>query len=47
MARQMAAAALITGALSDIGQATARELARAGLAIALDHRGRLLRRIKW
>jgi len=39
MAPLMAAAALITGALSDIGRATARELARAGFAIVLDHRG--------
>lgn len=32
--------ALITGALSDIGQATARAFARAGYAIALNHRSR-------
>jgi NAD(P)-dependent dehydrogenase (short-subunit alcohol dehydrogenase family) len=34
----MAAVALITGALSDIGRATARELARSGFSVVLDHR---------
>ncbi|MGZ4386055.1 MAG: SDR family NAD(P)-dependent oxidoreductase [Gaiellaceae bacterium] len=34
----MARVALITGALSDIGRVTAAELARAGFAIALNHR---------